>query len=68
MLATQFFRFFWLTYIALLGLLGLSLAMLAGELWATGRIAAALAATLMGVACALLCGLADETRRSLPSD
>lgn len=64
----QFFRFFWMTYIALIGMLGLSMAMMAGSLWASASIGAAATATVLGLVCALMCGVADDARRALDSD
>ncbi len=64
----QFFKFFWMTYIALIGLLGLSMGMMAGRLWADAEFPAAAIATLLGLGCALLCGVADDARRALDPD
>ncbi len=67
MLPAMFFRLFWLVFIALIGMLGLGLAALAGALLAQRNLPSAVAACVLTAACALLCGLAEDARRSLPS-
>jgi flavin-dependent dehydrogenase len=62
-----FFRLFWVVFIALIGMLGVGIAALAGALLARRDLASAVAACVLTVACALLCGLAEDARRSLPS-
>ena len=65
MLSAQFFRFFWLTFIAIMALLGVAIAMLAGSLLARGDLAGTATAVALTAACALLCGIAEDTRRAL---
>jgi len=60
---SSFFQMFWLVFIGLMGLLGISLAMTAGFSLATRDVPSALVATALTGACALLCGIAHMTYR-----
>ena len=65
MLSANFFVCFWLTFIGLVAMLGLSTAMLAGASLRSGEIAAGITATVLTLACGLVCGIAQDTCRSL---
>ncbi len=65
MLSHAFFQFFWLLFIGLMGLLGLAAAMAAGLTFARGDVASGLVATLMALACGLLCGIAHMSYREV---
>jgi hypothetical protein len=68
MLSTPFLTLFWWTYVVLMGLLGLTTALVAGQALARGALADGIVAALLTGVCAALCGLADETRRALPRE
>ena len=65
MLSTRFFVSFWVMLIGLMGMLGLAAAALAGTLLRSGDIAAGITATVITLACGLLCGIAQDAWRSL---
>lgn len=62
-LGHAFFQFFWLLFIGLMGLLGLAAALAAGLTFARGEVASGIVATLMALACGLLCGIAHMSYR-----
>ena len=65
MLSANFFVCFLLTFISLMAMLGLSTAMLAGVSLRSGEIPAGITATVLTLACGLVCGIAQDTCRSL---
>jgi pheromone shutdown protein TraB len=64
-LGHTFFQFFWLLFIGLMGLLGLAAALAAGLTFARGDMASGIVATLMALACGLLCGIAHMSYREV---
>jgi hypothetical protein len=62
-LSGGFFQAFWLTYIGLIGLLGITIAMDAALAIAVGDMLAALTALGLCAACGALCIVAEETRQ-----
>jgi hypothetical protein len=67
MLSRTFWQTFWAAFMALIGSLGIALAMVAGAKLAVGDYASVFAAVVMSGACGFLCVLADETRRETAS-
>ena len=65
MLSTNFFVFFWITLIGLMGMLGVGAAALAGSLLRSGNLASGATATAIALVCGLLCGIAQDACRSL---
>jgi multisubunit Na+/H+ antiporter MnhE subunit len=66
MVPAQFFRIFWLVYLALMAMLGAAISVAAGWLFAHREMESAVTATMMTALCGLLCGAADDSRHSLP--
>ena len=64
-MSTMFFRAFWMIFVALMGLHGLSLAIVAGSSFSAGEWVIGVVAAMLAVLCAMLCGAADDCRRAL---
>lgn len=64
MLSEGFFRAFWLTFMGLIGLLGIAIAMDAGMAIAAGDYVATVVALLLCAGCGALCVIAEETRQT----
>lgn len=64
MLSGRLFEMFWLVFIGLVGLLGLTLAMTAGIAFAQHALASGIVATLLTATCAVLCGEAQSCLRA----
>lgn len=62
---TGFFRSFWMIFVGLMGLHGLSLAIVAGGSLAGGEWVIGALAAVLALVCAVLCGAADDCRRAL---
>ncbi len=67
MLSGRIFQMFWIVFIGLIGMLGLTLAMTAGVAFAQHSYATALVATLLTGVCALMCGEAQASLRAVSS-
>ncbi len=65
MLSTNVFVCFWLMLIGLMGMLGIATAMLAGAALRSGSIASGITLTVLTLACGLVCGIAQDSWRSL---
>jgi hypothetical protein len=64
MLPTTFFTCFWLTLIGMMGMLGLTGAILAGAALRSGELGAGMTATVLTLACGLVCGIAQDAWRT----
>jgi hypothetical protein len=67
MLSRAFWQTFWAMFMALIGSLGIGLAIVAGAKLAAGDYPSVVAAVVMAGACGYLCVLAEETRRETTS-
>lgn len=62
MINARFFEFFWVTFIGLIGMLGLALALVAGTTLAMREISVAITAVALSAGCGALCVMAEEAR------